>query len=151
MSSARDKRLAREVADCKRDTKSGITVETIGESSDLTHLIGSFPGPAGSPYEGGVFEGGWCSLVAEPGSTARLFWREVTGGHRKCDPEDTDLHILILFMDPVDIVIPDQYPFLPLKMKFITKVYHPNISSQSGAICLDILKGTGYIAPSPVS
>lgn len=25
-------------------------------------------------------------------------------------------------------------------MKFITKVYHPNISSQSGAICLDILK-----------
>lgn len=25
-------------------------------------------------------------------------------------------------------------------MKFITRVYHPNISSQSGAICLDILK-----------
>lgn len=25
-------------------------------------------------------------------------------------------------------------------MKFITKVYHPNISSASGAICLDILK-----------
>ena len=25
-------------------------------------------------------------------------------------------------------------------MKFITKVYHPNVSSQSGAICLDILK-----------
>ncbi|KAJ3197404.1 Ubiquitin-conjugating enzyme E2 27 [Irineochytrium annulatum] len=25
-------------------------------------------------------------------------------------------------------------------MKFITSVYHPNISSQTGAICLDILK-----------
>ena len=25
-------------------------------------------------------------------------------------------------------------------MKFITKVYHPNVSSVSGAICLDILK-----------
>lgn len=25
-------------------------------------------------------------------------------------------------------------------MKFDTKIYHPNISSQTGAICLDILK-----------
>lgn len=25
-------------------------------------------------------------------------------------------------------------------MKFITKIWHPNISSQTGAICLDILK-----------
>jgi len=40
----------------------------------------------------------------------------------------------------VDIVIPETYPFQPVKMKFITKVYHPNISSASGAICLDILK-----------
>ncbi|KAK1215366.1 Ubiquitin-conjugating enzyme E2 1 [Marasmius sp. AFHP31] len=40
----------------------------------------------------------------------------------------------------VDIVIPDAYPFQPVKMKFITKVYHPNVSSASGAICLDILK-----------
>ncbi|KAB5590926.1 Ubiquitin-conjugating enzyme (huntingtin interacting protein 2) [Ceratobasidium theobromae] len=40
----------------------------------------------------------------------------------------------------VDIVIPDSYPFQPVKMKFLTKVYHPNISSASGAICLDILK-----------
>jgi len=40
----------------------------------------------------------------------------------------------------VDIVIPEAYPFQPVKMKFITKVYHPNVSSASGAICLDILK-----------
>lgn len=37
-------------------------------------------------------------------------------------------------------MIPEAYPFQPVKMKFITKVYHPNISSVSGAICLDILK-----------
>ncbi|PLW05284.1 hypothetical protein PCANC_28130 [Puccinia coronata f. sp. avenae] len=40
----------------------------------------------------------------------------------------------------VAIEVPVRYPFEPLKMKFITKVYHPNVSSQSGAICLDILK-----------
>jgi len=40
----------------------------------------------------------------------------------------------------VDIVIPAQYPFEPPKMKFITKIWHPNVSSQTGAICLDILK-----------
>ncbi|GME78003.1 unnamed protein product [[Candida] boidinii] len=40
----------------------------------------------------------------------------------------------------VDIKIPDAYPFKPPIMKFITPVYHPNISSQTGAICLDILK-----------
>ena len=30
--------------------------------------------------------------------------------------------------------------FEPPKMKFLTKVWHPNVSSQSGAICLDVLK-----------
>ncbi|GAA5857806.1 hypothetical protein JCM9279_004914 [Rhodotorula babjevae] len=39
----------------------------------------------------------------------------------------------------VDITAPDRYPFEPLKIKFVTKVYHPNISSASGYICLDIL------------
>ena len=47
---------------------------------------------------------------------------------------------MLIASPPQDIVIPDNYPFQPVKMKFITKVYHPNVSSASGAICLDILK-----------
>jgi len=91
---ARLRRVNKEITDCKNDKTSNIRLDLVGESP--FHLKGSFPGPEGTPYEGGHFE--------------------------------------------VDIVIPDSYPFQPVKMKFITKVYHPNVSSASGAICLDILK-----------
>ncbi|KAF9008580.1 hypothetical protein BDZ89DRAFT_995353 [Hymenopellis radicata] len=91
---ARLRRVNKEIADCKADKTSGISISLIDDSP--FHLLGTFPGPEGTPYEGGTFN--------------------------------------------VDIVIPDSYPFTPVKMKFLTKVYHPNVSSASGAICLDILK-----------
>ncbi|PWN51110.1 hypothetical protein IE53DRAFT_368346 [Violaceomyces palustris] len=94
MSEARLRRVNKEIADCQNDKASGILIALVDDSP--FHLVGTFPGPENSPYEGGNFD--------------------------------------------VDIVVPDGYPFQPIKMKFITKVYHPNVSSQSGAICLDILK-----------
>ncbi|WVQ85488.1 hypothetical protein IAT38_007653 [Cryptococcus sp. DSM 104549] len=93
MSDARLRRVQKEIKDCAKDKTSNISIEMIDESP--FHLVGAFPGPPDTPYEGGYYE--------------------------------------------VDIQIPDTYPFQPVKMKFIT-CSDPNVSSASGAICLDILK-----------
>ena len=39
----------------------------------------------------------------------------------------------------VDIIFLKTYPFDPPKMRFDTPLWHPNVSSANGAICLDIL------------
>mmetsp|Transcript_36404 Transcript_36404/g.48038 ORF Transcript_36404/g.48038 Transcript_36404/m.48038 type:complete len:196 (+) Transcript_36404:44-631(+) len=87
-------RVRKELAECDRDTTSGVGAAPKGDS--LTELTGTITGPDSTPYEGGHFV--------------------------------------------IDIEIPQQYPFEPPKMRFVTKIWHPNISSQTGAICLDILK-----------
>lgn len=85
-------RLMKELTEVGKDDKtSGVKAVPVTEGN-LRHLKGTIQGPAGTCYEGGLFE--------------------------------------------VDIQIPKQYPFEPPKMKFVTKVWHPNISSQTGAICL---------------
>jgi len=40
--------------DCKADKESLITVELVDDSP--FHLVGSFPGPSDTPYEGGHYE-----------------------------------------------------------------------------------------------
>ncbi|KAL8787726.1 MAG: hypothetical protein Q9213_002046 [Squamulea squamosa] len=39
----------------------------------------------------------------------------------------------------IDVRLASDYPFKPPIMKFDTKIWHPNVSSQTGAICLDTL------------
>ncbi|KAF5019096.1 hypothetical protein F66182_8909 [Fusarium sp. NRRL 66182] len=39
----------------------------------------------------------------------------------------------------VNIEIPEEYPFKAPFITFDTKIWHPNVSSQTGAICLDTL------------
>jgi ubiquitin-conjugating enzyme (huntingtin interacting protein 2) len=52
-------------------------------------------------------------------------------------PPETPYEGGIFFLE---ILIPETYPFSPPKVRFVTKIWHPNISSVTGAICLDILK-----------
>lgn len=37
---------------------------------------------------------------------------------------------------------PENYPFKPPEVKFITTVYHPNIKLDSGEICLDVFSSS---------
>ncbi|KAJ5908352.1 hypothetical protein N7495_001034 [Penicillium taxi] len=96
MSSAQMRRIGKELADIHDDTKSQIKAKPV-HGDNITHLMGSFPGPPGTPYEGGTYN--------------------------------------------IEIKIPTDYPFKPPVMRFDTKIWHPNISSQTGAICLDTLAG----------
>ena len=58
-------------------------------------------------------------------------WRAFISGPTESPYENGLFHL--------NIVFPNDYPFKPPKVTFVTKIYHPNINS-NGAICLDILK-----------
>ena len=51
-------------------------------------------------------------------------------------PNDSPYEGGVFFLS---IRFPADYPFKPPKVKFVTRIYHPNINA-NGGICLDILK-----------
>jgi len=46
----------------------------------------------------------------------------------------------------LDFTIPDDYPLCPPKITFETKIWHPNIATQTGKICVDILDNEHFPA-----
>ncbi|OAA66308.1 ubiquitin-conjugating enzyme E2-24 kDa [Cordyceps fumosorosea ARSEF 2679] len=96
MSSSRERRIVKELADINADQEKTRVYAAPHDGVSLSTLDGKFQGPPDTPYEGGIYE--------------------------------------------VFIELPDEYPFKPPEIKFKTPIWHPNISSQSGAICLDTLR-----------
>lgn len=39
----------------------------------------------------------------------------------------------------LELFLPDDYPMAPPKIRFLTKIFHPNVD-KLGRICLDVLK-----------
>ena len=71
-------------------------------------------------------------ISAQPVECENLFeWSAVIIG-----PKDTPYENGIF---KLEVKFPSEYPFRPPKIKFITKIYHPNINIR-GDICLDILR-----------
>mmetsp|Transcript_1309 Transcript_1309/g.1971 ORF Transcript_1309/g.1971 Transcript_1309/m.1971 type:complete len:150 (+) Transcript_1309:154-603(+) len=41
----------------------------------------------------------------------------------------------------VEFKFPTQYPFKPPEVRYITKIYHPNVKTDTGEICNDLING----------
>lgn len=55
-------------------------------------------------------------------------------------PDDDSVYAGCVFK--LGLSFPGNYPLVPPSVRFMTRVWHPNVDYPSGAICLDLLKDT---------
>ncbi|KAE8268598.1 hypothetical protein A4X09_0g3743 [Tilletia walkeri] len=130
MSDPRLRRINKEIRDIEMDKSSSIEIAPVGDNP--FHLVGTFPGPESSPYEGGVFD---VDIVVPEGypfkPVVMKFITRVSSAQIPPPLPHQAASLTSLTYSP------SGHRPTPL---FALQVYHPNISSASGAICLDILK-----------
>jgi ubiquitin-conjugating enzyme E2 N len=90
-------RILKETQRLFQEPAPGISVTP--HEDNLRYFAVIIAGPAGSPYEGGIFK--------------------------------------------LELFLPSEYPMAPPKVRFLTKIYHPNID-KLGRICLNILKNDNW-------
>ena len=120
-------RLLQELRDCSKDSNN-LKVLLVDEA-DLMHWKGEIKGPVGTCYEGGLFAIDIILPGEYPFVPPKVRVREVL-----------HLHALLACTELTELTLHCRIATPLAQMKFDTKIWHPNISSESGAICLDILK-----------
>lgn len=71
-------------------------------------------------------------IDASPSDDNFFVWNAII-----CGPEDS---IYESGAFPLQILFPDDYPLRPPQVRFMTKVFHPNVWWDNGLVCVDILK-----------
>jgi ubiquitin-conjugating enzyme E2 A len=71
-------------------------------------------------------------IDASPSSDNLFVWNAIICGPEESIYESGAFQLQLLF--------PDDYPLKPPQVRFITKVFHPNVWWEDGLICVDILK-----------
>ena len=96
--------------DCSWRSVTGISA--VPHEHNLRYFDVNIHGPSQSPYEG-------------------VSYKTSLGG--------TTIDHAIGGIFKLELFLPDDYPMTPPKIRFLTKIYHPNID-KLGRICLDVLK-----------